>query len=260
MQVKANGITFNCRIDGPEGAPWLILSNSLATDLSMWDPQAEALGQQFRVLRYDQRGHGKTDAPEGRYDFDLLIADVVALMDELGIARAHVCGISMGGVTAMGLAQRHPERLDRVIICDTPCISNAAAAQQWEERIAIAKAQGMAGLVDSTLARWYPPEAIAANPPQLQKVRQMILATPVNGFIGCAAALAQHDFRAQAGSVPHPVLLIVGEKDGVVPEAMRPMQSELRNARFITLPGAGHISNLDQPDMFSDAVRSFLSG
>ena len=135
MKVKANGIAINYQVDGPEGAPWLILSNSLATNLAMWDHQARELGRSFRVLRYDQRGHGETEAPAGRYPFDQLLADAVALMDALSIKTAHFGGLSMGGATALGLAEQHPDRLDRVIVCDTPCQSTPTSSQQWEERI-----------------------------------------------------------------------------------------------------------------------------
>ena len=118
MQVSANGISFNVAIDGPEGAPWLVLSNSLMTNLSMWDDQVAELKQSYRILRYDQRGHGGTQATAGSYGFDLLVADIIALLDMLGIKRAHFCGLSMGGMTALFLAQRHAQRFDRIIACD----------------------------------------------------------------------------------------------------------------------------------------------
>jgi len=258
IDVKANGITIHCQIDGPAEAPWFIFSNSLATDLSMWEGQAAHFSRSYRVLRYDQRGHGRTDAPAGRYSFDTLIADALALMDALGIKRAHFCGLSMGGATAMGMAQRAPERLNRVVVCDSPCASTPASAQQWEERIAVAKTQGMAALADPTIARWFPPETVAAKPPHLAKIRQMILATPVNGFIGCAAALGDHDFRTAVRAVTRPVLFLAGEKDGTTPAAMQQLQAELPGSRFVVLPGAGHISNLDQPEMFNRAVEDFL--
>src|SRR5262245_6743081 len=130
MKTKANGITINYQIDGPESASWLILSNSLATDLHMWDPQAAELSKSYRLLRYDQRGHGETEAPAGRYAFEMLIADALALMDALNIKRAHFGGLSMGGATAMGLAQKHSDRLDKVIVCDSPCQSTPVSAQQ----------------------------------------------------------------------------------------------------------------------------------
>ena len=259
MRTKANGINIHYRVDGPEGAPWLMFSNSLATDLSMWDDQAAHFAGQYRVLRYDQRGHGRSDAPAGRYTFDTLIADAVALMDALSIKRTHFCGLSMGGATAMGLAQRYPERLDHVIVCDTPCASTPASAQQWEERIAIAQTQGIEVLADPTIARWFPPETVAAQPPHLAKIKQMIVATPVNGFIGCAAALADHDFRSAVRTVTRPVLFLVGEKDGHTPAAMQQLHSDLPGSQFVELPGAGHISNLDRPELFNRAVEDFFS-
>src|SRR4051794_36487098 len=130
MHITANGIRINYAIDGKEGAPWLVFSNSLATDLSMWDAQAAEFAASHRVLRYDQRGHGKTEAPAGRYSFDLLIADALALMDALGVTRASFCGLSMGGATALGLAQRHPDRVARAMVCDSGCASTPQSAAQ----------------------------------------------------------------------------------------------------------------------------------
>jgi 3-oxoadipate enol-lactonase len=262
MHILANGISINYEIDGREGAPWLVLSNSLATDLTMWDQQAKDFSDAFRVLRYDQRGHGKTDAPAGRYTFDLLMADALALMDALKITRAHFGGLSMGGATAMGLAQRHPDRLDRVIVCDTGCASTPQSAQQWEERIVIAQKDGMAPLVEATATRWFPPDVVAKNPPYLDKARQMIRNTPVNGFVGCAAALADHDFRSNVAATRPPVLFVAGEKDagGAVATAMKGMHQELKGSRYVELAGAGHISNLDDPAGFTSAVREFLRG
>src|SRR5262245_37838285 len=259
MQVKANGIAFNCEVEGAESAPWLVLSNSLACNLAMWDPQAAALKNKLRILRYDQRGHGKTEAPAGRYTFELLVADVIGLLDALSIPRAHFAGLSMGGATALGLALRHADRFDRIIICDSPCASTPQTAQQWEERIAVAQDKGMEALVEPTVTRWFPPEIVTANPPYLDRVRQMIRTTPVNGFIGCAAALANHDFRSQVAAAKRPILFMVGEKDGTTPAAMRQMHETLKGSQFVQLPGAGHISNLDQADACTRAMREFLA-
>jgi 3-oxoadipate enol-lactonase len=260
MQIKANGIEINYAIDGRENAPWLVLSNSLATDLSMWEEQARDLSGAFRVLRYDQRGHGKTQAPGGRYTFDLLIADALALMDALEIAQANFCGLSMGGATALGLAQRHPGRVARAIVCDSGCASTPQSAQQWEERIAIAQQGGMAPLVEPTVTRWFPPDVVAKNPPYLDQARAMIRNTPVNGFVGCAAALADHDFRSGVAATRPPVLFIAGEKDagGAVATAMKAMHQDLAGSRYVELAGAGHISNLDDPAGFTAALRAFL--
>ena len=260
MQITANGININATIDGREGAPWLVFSNSLATDLTMWDRQAAELSASFRVLRYDQRGHGKTEAPAGRYTFDILITDVLALMDALKIAQASFCGLSMGGATALGLAQRHPDRISKAIVCDSGCASTPQSAQQWEERIAVAQQGGMEPLVEPTLTRWFPGDVVAQKPAYLDKVRAMIRNTPVNGFIGCAAALADHDFRSAVASTKPPVLFIAGEKDGggAVPTAMKGLHQALGGSRYVELAGAGHISNLDDPAGFANALRAFL--
>jgi 3-oxoadipate enol-lactonase len=260
MQIKANGITVNYQIDGAQGE-WLVLSNSLATNLAMWDAQAREFSRSFRVLRYDQRGHGQSEAPGGRYSFDTLIGDALALMDALRIERANFCGLSMGGATALGLAQRHPDRVVRAIVCDSGCASTAQSAQQWEERIAAAEKSGMEPLVEPTVTRWFPPDVVANNPPYLDTVRAMVRTTPVNGFIGCAAALADHDFRSRAGETKPPVLFLAGEKDagGAVPTAMKSLHQALPGSRYVELAGAGHISNLDDPTGFNRAVREFLS-
>jgi 3-oxoadipate enol-lactonase len=258
MRIKANGVTFNYRIDGADGAPWLVFSNSLCTNLAMWDAQAADLSKSFRVLRYDQRGHGGTDAPEGAYAFDQLVADAAALLAALSIKRAHFAGLSMGGATALGLALEHPDRVDRIIVCDSPCASTPQSSQQWHERIALAKDKGMEALVEPTVGRWFPAETVAANPPHLDRVREMIRTTPLNGFVGCASALADHDYRAKAGTVAKRVLFIVGEKDGTTPAAMRQLHETVRGSGFVELKGAGHISNLDQPEAFTGAMREFL--
>jgi len=258
MKIRANGITINYQIDGPDGAPWIVFSNSLATSIAMWDEQAAALKNSFRVLRYDQRGHGGSEAPAGRYAFDTLLADALALLDALSIKKAHFAGLSMGGATAMGLAERHPDRFDRIIVCDSPCQSTLQSSQQWEERIAIAQKQGIEALVEPTVSRWFPPETVAKNPPHLDKVRAMFRATPVNGFIGCAAALADHDYASAVATVKSPVLFLVGEKDAPAP-AMRKLNEKLPGSRYVELGGAGHISNMDRPAEFNRAVRDFLA-
>jgi 3-oxoadipate enol-lactonase len=263
MKVKANGIAINYQVDGPERAPWLVFSNSLATSLAMWDEQAAALKDRFRVLRYDQRGHGETEAPAGRYAFDTLLDDALALMDALGIAKATFAGLSMGGATALGLAERHPERFERIIVADSPCQSTPQSSQQWEERIAVAQNQGIEALVEPTVARWFPPETVAKNPPYLDKIRAMMRATPVNGFIGCAAALAAHDYASAVAMVKCPTLFVVGEKDGATPAAMAKLHEKLHDklagSRFVMLPGAGHISNMDRGGEFNRALRDFLN-
>jgi 3-oxoadipate enol-lactonase len=258
MRITANGISFNTQIDGPEGAPWLVLSNSLMTNLSMWDDQVAELKPSYRILRYDQRGHGGTQATEGPYSFDLLAADVVALLDALSIKRAHFAGLSMGGMTALYLAQRHPQRFDRIIACDCGPASTPASAQQWQERIEIAARDGMGALVEPTIGRWFPPDFVAAKPPVLDKIRQMIRSTPIAGFSGCARALSDYDLRPGLAGIDRRTLLIVGTKDATL-AGIRQIKEAVRGAALVELEGAGHISNVEQPAAFSDAIREFLS-
>ena len=259
MQSSVNGVSINFEIDGPEGAPWLVLSNSLLTNLSMWDEQVADLKSSYRVLRYDQRGHGGTQATQGPYGFDLLVADVIALIDMLGIRRAHFCGLSMGGMTALFLAQRHPDRFDRIVACDCGPASTPASAQQWKERIEVAAKDGMEALVEPTIGRWFPPEFLATKAPVLDKVRQMIRSTPIAGFAGCAQALSDYDLRPGLGSIDRPTLLIVGTKDATL-AGIRQIKEAVRGAALVELAGAGHIANVEQPAAFTRAVRDFLAG
>ncbi len=258
MQSRVNGISINFEIDGPDNAPWLVLSNSLLTNLSMWDDQVAALKQSYRILRYDQRGHGGTEATEGSYSFDLLVSDIIALLDMLGIKRAHFCGLSMGGMTALFLAQRHAERFDRIIACDCGPASTAASAQQWKERIDVAAKGGMAALVEPTVTRWFPPDFVATKAPVLDKVRGMIRSTPFAGFRGCAMALSDYDLRPGLGGIDRRTLLIVGTKDATV-GGIRQIKEAVRGAALFEIEGAGHICNVEQPALFTRAVADFLN-
>jgi 3-oxoadipate enol-lactonase len=258
MRVEANGIEFNYRIDGHRGTPWLIFSNSLATNLAMWDRQVEGLRDRFRIVRYDQRGHGETDAPAGRYLFSTLVADVVALMDALDVPSAHFCGLSMGGMAAIALAEKHPERLNRVVACDCGPASTPQSAQQWEERIALARDHGMHALVQPTIDRWFPADFIASNPDTIEKVRHMIRTTPLNGFIGCAYALSNFDLRPGLAGIRNPVQFICGGKDASLP-GTKALHSAVAGSEFIEITGAGHISNMENPTTFTHALQAFLT-
>jgi 3-oxoadipate enol-lactonase len=257
MRINANGISINYQIEGPDGAPSVIFSNSLITNLSMWDDQAAELSKSFRVLRYDQRGHGGTQATDGAYSFDMLVADVIALMDALAIPRAHFVGLSMGGMTALFLAQRHRDRFDRIVACDCGPNSTPASAQQWKERIELASTKGMEALAEATINRWFPPEFIANKAPVLDKMRGMITATDFKGFAGCAQALSDYDLRPGLTGIDCPTLLICGTKDATFP-GMKQIKEAVPGATLVEIAGAGHISNVEQPAAFTRAVRDFL--
>jgi len=258
MLVNANGISINAEIEGREGAPWLVLSNSLMTNFHMWDDQVAELKSSYRILRYDQRGHGGTQATTGPYSFDLLVADVIALLDTLAIKRAHFAGLSMGGMTALFLAERHRERFDRIIACDCGPASTPASAQQWKERIDIAAKDGMAALVEPTVNRWFPPDFVASKAPVLDKIREMIRTTPFAGFAGCAQALSDYDLRGGLAGIDRRTLLIVGTKDATL-AGIRQIKETVPGAELVELEGAGHISNVEQPAAFTRAIRDFLA-
>ncbi|MCC6888085.1 MAG: 3-oxoadipate enol-lactonase [Hyphomicrobiales bacterium] len=259
MKAIANGIGIHYRIEGREGAPWLIFSNSLMTNLTMWDDQVAGLADEFRILRYDQRGHGESDAPAGKYAFDFLVKDVIGLMDALSIERAHFVGLSMGGMTALFLAQRHGARFERIVACDCGPASTPQSAQQWKERIELGAAKGMEALVEPTVGRWFPPEFVAAKPLVLDKVRSMIRTTPYDGFAGCAYALSDYDLRPGLAGIKNPVLCICGTKDASY-SGMQAIRAAVPGAALIDIEGAGHISNVEQPEKFTRSVRDFLMG
>jgi len=258
FQLQAKGLGFKCRIDGRRQGPWLVFSNSLATNLSMWDEQVAALGNEFRILRYDQRGHGGTTVPSTPCTFDQLVGDVLAIFDAIGIDRATLLGVSMGAVTALRFAALHPQRLDRVIACDGPWVKPAGAAELWEERIAVVRSQGMQALVQPTVQRWFRAAFVAGNPPVLDKVRRMIADTPAEGFIACARALQQFDFRQSFPQIRVPTLLLCGAADGVMPQVMREMHAAMGGSEFVEIPEAGHLPNLENPEEFRRALAAWI--
>jgi 3-oxoadipate enol-lactonase len=260
-RIGANGVRFNVSVEGREGAPWLTFSNSHATDLSLWDEQAQRLRDRFRVLRYDTRGHGKTEATDGPYSFDLLTADVVALWDELGVTRSHWVGLSLGGTTGLEMAVRHPERVASVAACDCRCNAPPQFAASWDPRIATARRDGLDALVEPTLQRWFTAEFRAGSPPVLEKVAGMIRATSVAGYVGCAEALKTIDVDQRLHEIRCPTLFLTGDKDPSAPPALvRGWAAAVSGSRFALVEPAAHISNLEQPARFNAALEAFLDG
>ena len=259
MKVTANGVALNCEIEGREGAPWLTFSNSLATNLHMWDDQAAALAGDFRILRYDKRGHGKSDVPGGAYDFAMLVGDVVGLWDALGIEKSHFVGLSIGGMTAMGLALDHADRLGSTVISNAIAEAPAPFVAAWDERIAIVEEKGMAALARPTVERWSSEEFLNSGTPILDDLRAMVAATPPGGFIGCARALQGLDFERRLGEIRTRTLFIAGREDGATPAAtMSRIAALVEGARYVELSPAGHLSNIEQPEGYTAALRDFL--
>ena len=259
MQIKSNGVSFNCRIDGPDGAPWVVLSHSLATDLTMWDELAAALAPRYRVLRYDMRGHGGTEAVPGEYTLEMLVADVVSLMDALKIDKAHYCGLSIGGMIGQGLALDHALRIKSAAICDAPHTATPAFSTAWHERIAQVRQDGIESIVESTVARWSSAGLAERRPDIIARLKKMIRGTSPNGYCGCAAAIARLNYGPRLGQIRLPVQFITGAEDhGAPPENAREMHRRVAGSRFVEIEQAGHISNIEQPEQFNSAILSLL--
>ena len=256
IAVKAGDAVLSARVDGVAGKPWLLLSNSLAADLSMWEDQIDLLTRTHRVLRYDTRGHGQSSAPLGPYAFDDLVADMVALLDHVGAERADVMGLSLGGMTALGLGLGYPGRVRRMVVCDARADAPAPFVQSWDDRIAAIHAGGMAAIVDGTLARWFTP---AADPSVPERARVMILATSPIGYEGCAAALKRLDYLRHLGGMSVPVRYVVGAEDmGAPPQVMRAMAEATPGASFAQIAATAHVPNMENPAAFAAALGDFL--
>lgn len=257
MKIHANGIDIHHDIQG-EG-PWLILAHSLATDLSMWDDQMAHLTPHFRVLRFDTRGHGGTSTPGGAYDFAWLTADVLWLMERLGIGRAHFCGISLGGMIAQHVALAAPEKIGKLVLVSTTSAYGPEARTLWAERIAAVQAGGMAPLVAPTLERWFTAPYRAAHPETMARIGAMIAATPVAGYIGCGQAIPHMDTTARLARLRCPALIVAGAEDAGMPPAMgRRIAEHLPGALFEEMPAASHLCNIEQKDSFNDILLNFL--
>lgn len=255
----ATGVTLNTRIDGPDGAPWIILSNSLGADLRMWDGQIDLLTRRFRVLRYDQRGHGQSDVPAGPYSFPVLVADVIAMMDHFGIETADWLGLSMGAMTGMGLAINHGDRFDRMVFADARSVATDAYKAMWDTRVANVKAGGVEAIADASLGLWFTERFRAANPEETAAARAMIVGTSDAGYIASCFALRELDYFNDLPKIASPVLYLCGGKDkGAPPEEMREMASVTPGAIYVEIPDAGHVANINQPDAFNAALTEFF--
>ncbi len=247
------------RVDGPAAAPVLVLANSLGTTWAMWDPQLPALTARFRVVRYDQRGHGATPAPPGPYTIADLGTDVVELLDALGEERASICGLSLGGMVAMWLASHAPDRVDRLVLCCTaPALPPAG---QWAERAATVRASGPGGLLDALLGRWFTPGFAGRRPDVAALVAAMLGTTDPEGYAGCCEAIGAMDQTDQLGSIVAPTLVLAGAADPVTPPATAlAIHQRVAGSSLVVLPEAAHLANVEQPDRFAAAVVDHLAG
>jgi 3-oxoadipate enol-lactonase len=244
------------RLEGAEGAPVVVLSNSLGTHHAMWDAQIPALTRAFRILRYDTRGHGRSDVPPGPYTLAMLGQDVLRLLDELGVPRVNFCGLSLGGMTGLWLAAHAPRRVGRLVIASTS--SYVGSPEVWNARIQAVTRGGMAAVTEAILERWFTPEYRAAMPAEIERIRRMLLTTPADGYIACASAVRDMDLGGDLAAVRCPTLVISGARDPALPPSHGAFIAEhVTGARSIEL-AAMHLSNIEARDAFTAALMSFL--
>lgn len=252
-----DGLTLRYRLDGAAGAPPLVFSNSLGTDLRMWDTQAEALGDGFRVVRYDTRGHGGSGVPAGPATLERLGRDLLALLDHLDLPRAHLCGLSLGGLTAQWLAAHHPARVNRLVLSNTA--ARIGSVESWGERIAAVESGGMEAIADTVLARFFSPAFRADHPETVAACGASLRSIAPAGYAACCAALRDADLRPAVGRIAAPTLVIAGSLDEATPPAQsEELQQAIRGSELTVLDGAAHLANVEAPGLFSALLRRFL--
>ena len=259
-RLEVDGVHLAYQVDAPSAeAPAVVMLHSLGTDLRMWEPQARDLARRFRVVRYDSRGHGASDVSTETVTIERLGRDVIALLDHLGIERAHLCGISLGGLTALWLAVQHPARVDRVVLANTG--ARVGSAESWEARIAAVQRGGMPAIREPVLARWTGEAFRAAHPDVARQLGEMLDHTPADGYVAACRALRDADLRADAHAVRAPTLIVAGGIDQSTPPALgEALHAAIPGSVLVVLPGAAHLSNVERPNEFTAIVTRFLSG
>ncbi|MCG3268075.1 alpha/beta fold hydrolase [Yoonia sp. I 8.24] len=257
----SDGVKLAYQIDGPANGDWIICSNSLATDMRLFDYEASYLAKTFRVLRYDTRGHGQSTASQPPYSFPQLVGDLIALMDHVGIAKADVLGVSLGGMTALALAVHHPDRVNRIVCCDARADAPDPYKAIWDGNIAKLHNENLAALCEPTLTRWFTESFLAdgANKPKLDVVRDMFNATASIGYEGTARCLQSLDVLPSLSGLTHDALFMTGAQDVAAPVAvMQAMADATPNGTFKVIADAAHLSNLEQPQAFKNEICAFL--
>ena len=254
--VETKDLHMHYELDGPANAPALVFSNSLGTNLSLWDPQLPVFAKTFRVLRYDSRGHGQTSATPGEYSVEMLGRDVLQLLDALNLQRVNFCGLSIGGMTGMWLAVNAPHRLVKLVLSNTaPKIGNP---DTWNERIKAVRKGATKSVAQQVVDRWFTPPFHANRPDEIAKTRQMIESTGTDGYVGSCAAVRDFDFWENVPGIRAQTLVIAGTHDQSVPPSdAQKLAKQIPGARYIELPAA-HISNVEAATRFTDEVSKFL--
>lgn len=251
-------VDLNYVLKGPEDAPILVLANSLGTTLDMWDSQASALREQFRLLRYDHRGHGDSTVPAGPYEIDDLGRDVLALLDRLEIERVSFCGLSLGGMVGMWLASHAPESVDRLVLCCTS--ARLGPPENWSSRAATVRAEGLEAIADATVGRWFTDELLDKDPETVGWARRMLLGIPPEGYAGCCEAIRDVDLTGKLGDIEASTLVIAGADDEAITlDHMELIRDSIPDTRLEVIQQAAHLANVEQPGAVTRAIHEHLA-
>lgn len=256
--VNIDGVRINYQFDGPEGRPVLVLSNSLGTDFSMWEPQVVPFTQHFRLLRYDQRGHGRSDAPVGPYTMERLGRDVLGLLDGLGLKKVYFCGLSMGGMTGMWLGANAGDRFERIALCNTS--GDTTHPEIWDQRMETVRKQGMQTIAAASPERWFTKTFRERETAIVARICAMVAATNPEGYLGCCGAIRNNHQHDSLSRITVPTLVIAGAEDPATPPAAgRAVAERIKGSKYVELPAA-HLSNIELPERFTAEVLGFLRG
>ncbi len=256
-EIHPNGCRLSFSVEGPDAQPVLLLSNALGTTSGLWDRQVAAFSRAFRVVRYDTRGHGRSSAPPGEYTLDQLGRDALGILDAVGARSAHVCGSSLGGMTAMWLGIHRPARVGRLVLSNTA--ARIGTTEMWDERIAQVRTRGMTAIADATAARWFTDDFRMCHPDVVAPFTAMVAGCSPDGYAGCAAALRDADLREEVGAITAPVLVVTGASDPATPPSDGAfLCARITGARLVEL-GTAHLSNIEAANAFTAAVMEFLA-
>lgn len=255
--VEHAGCRLRYEVDGNPAGPPVLFSNSLGTTCELWNPQLEGLSSTFRIIRYDTRGHGSSDVPDGPYTIDVLGRDAIAVLDAAGVEQAHICGLSLGGLTAMWLGVHRPDRVRSVTLVSTA--ARIATAMMWEERIVQVQTSGVGPLADAAMGRWFSQSFRDSHPGVVATYHRMLSETPAAGYAACCAAIRDADLRSAIARISVPTLIIAGHHDPVTPPAdAEAMHERIPDSR-VSLLDAAHILNVEKAREFDDLLNAFIT-
>jgi 3-oxoadipate enol-lactonase len=257
-KAKIGELEIYYEVEGTSGGPWLTFSNSLRTDHTMWAPQIPEFARDFRILRYDVRGHGQTSRTSGFYTLDTLARDLVGLWDHLGIKKSHFCGLSLGGMTGMHLGMKFPQYIDKLVVCDCRGDSPPEIVETWKKRREGVMAKGMESVVAESLNAWFLPAQHKSQADFIKCIGRTIAETSVEGYVGCSGALCELDLAPHVATIKPKTLFVCGSNDGPHPALMKAMHNGLPGSQYALIDGGTHLSNLSHTAEFNAVVGRFL--